>query len=131
MAPVMRKSRFVKTYKEFIIENEEILSKISSAWERKHPGMKAHVTQSNLGDIKLHSLEVPKEKRGKGIGGRFVSGLSKYADKNKKRITLSQQPEPRYKKKLDTFYKRKGFVPNKGRNKDFSVSDTMIRNPKK
>jgi GNAT superfamily N-acetyltransferase len=119
----------MKTYSQFIIESQEVLNKITKNWERSHPGMKAHATISQQGDIRLHSLEVPKDQRGKGIGGRFMKGLTNVADKQKRRVTLSQQAEPGYKKKLDTFYKRFNFKSNKGRNKDFSVSDTMIRNP--
>lgn len=119
----------MKTFSEFIVESNEALKKITAAWERKHPGMKAVAHIAPTGDIRLHSLKVPKEKRGQGIGSRFVKGLSNFADRNKKRITLTQQPEKGYKKKLDTFYKEKGFKPNRGRNKDFSVSDTMIRDP--
>ena len=121
----------MKSFSDFIAESKEVLAKISSAWERKHPGMKFHVYHNNSGDIQLHSLEVPKEKRGSGIGSRALKGLSKYADQNDKRITLTPQPEPGYKKKLDDLYKKHGFVVNKGRNKDFSVSDSRIREPKK
>jgi predicted GNAT family N-acyltransferase len=123
----------MKTYSQFIKEGkspkQDAHITIGRNYERKYPGMKAHVVNSHQGDVKLHSLEVPKELRGKGIGSKFMKGLTKSADKQKQRITLSQQSEPRYKKKLDTFYKRFGFVSNKGRNKDFSVSDTMIRKP--
>jgi predicted GNAT family N-acyltransferase len=119
----------MKTFQQFLFESEEALNKISSAWERKHPGMKFHVYQNRSGDIRLDQFEVPKNKRGQGIGGRALRGLSKYASKNKKRITLTPQAERGYKKKLDTFYRSYGFKPNSGRNKDYSVSDTMIRNP--
>lgn len=120
----------MKTYSIFLLEGEA-LQKISSAWQRKHPGMKLHAYDGNDGDIRLHSLEVPKEKRGQGIGSRALKGITKYADKNQKRVTLSQAPERGYKAKLDKFYKKNDFVPNKGRNKDFTTRDTMIRNPKK
>ena len=59
-----------------------------------------------------------------------MKGLSSYADRQGKRITLSQAPEKGKKQKLANFYKSHGFVPNKGRNKDFTTRDTHIRNPK-
>ena len=118
----------MKTYNEFIKESQEIINKITSNWERNHPGMKASASITRQGDIQLHKIEVPKEQRGKGIGSRFMKGLTKTADRQGRRITLSQQPERGHKKKLDTFYQRFGFKANKGRDKDFSVSDTMIRN---
>lgn len=119
----------MKTFQQFLFESEEALNKISSAWERKHPGMKFHAYQTRAGDIRLAQLEVPYEKRRKGIGGRAVKGLAKYASKNKKRITLTPEAEKGYKGKLNDFYRSHGFKPNSGRNKDYSVSDTMIRNP--
>lgn len=120
----------MRTYTEFLVESQEALRKISAAWERKHPGMKFSAHQDQSGDIRLHSIEVPKEKRGQGIGSRAIKGLSNFADKNKKRITLTQQAEKGYKGKLDKFYRERGFVPNKGRNRDFTTRDTMIRNPR-
>lgn len=44
-------------------------------------------------------------------------------------ITLTPQAEPGYKGKLDQFYDRLGFKRNSGRNRDFSVSDSRIREP--
>ena len=63
-----------------------------------------------------------------------MKDLCDYADANNKRILLS----PGYKDdhhgttshgRLVSVYKRFGFVQNKGRNKDFRISHTMIRNP--
>jgi GNAT superfamily N-acetyltransferase len=119
----------MKTYKTFLEDTQTALSKISANWERKHPGMKFHVYQAKSGDIDLHSIEVPKEKRGSGIGSRALKGLTKFADRNNKRIGLTQQPQPGYKKKLDTFYKKFGFRANKGRSKDYSTSAGSLRDP--
>lgn len=120
----------MKTYRQFIAESQESLDKISSAWKRKHPGMKFHSTVGTQGDIRLHVIEVPKEKRGKGIGTRAMKGLTSYADKQQKRVTLTPQADKGYKGKLDKFYRGFDFKTNKGRNKDFTVSDTRIRDPK-
>ena len=123
----------MKTYSQFISEAKEpkpdAHTTIGRKYERKYPGMVARVVSNRQGDARVDSLKVPKELRGQGIGSKFMTNLTKSADSQGKRIILSQDPEPGYKNKLDTFYKRFGFVANKGRNKDFSVSDTMIRNP--
>lgn len=121
----------MKTFKQFLNESSGALAKISAAWERKHPGMKFHLYHNQSGDIDLHSIEVPKEKRRSGIGSRAIKGLSNYADRNNKRVVLTPQAEKGYKGKLDKFYKEKGFVPNKGRNKDFTTRAGMIREPVK
>jgi GNAT superfamily N-acetyltransferase len=124
----------MKTYKEFITEAKtpkpDAPQTTAKNWERKHPGMKLHAYPSHGDTIRLQTLEVPKEKRGQGIGSRAVRAMQNVAKKQNKRVTLTPQAEKGYKKKLDTFYRKKGFKPNTGRNKDYSVSDTMIYDPK-
>lgn len=119
----------MKTFKEFMCESQEVLDKIGSAWQRKHPGMKFHSTMGNQGDIRLHAIEVPKEKRGQGIGTRAMKGLTNYADKQQKRVTLTPQADKGKKGKLEKFYKSFAFKANSGRNKDFTIRDSRIRNP--
>jgi GNAT superfamily N-acetyltransferase len=123
----------MKTYQQFILEakqpKRDAVQTISKNLERRTPGMKFHAYPSHSGDIRLHSIEVPKEKQGQGIGSHALKNLTKFADKQNKRVTLTPQADKGKKAKLDKFYKRFGFRSNKGRNKDFSVSDTMIRKP--
>ena len=127
----------MKTFTQFITEAkeakppQEVLNKISKAYGKKHRGVNVDASHSDKsGDIRLHNIWLPPEKRSQGIGGRIMKGLTKYADKQGKRITLSQAPEPGKKAKLQKFYKSHGFEANKGRNKDFTTRDTHIRNPK-
>jgi GNAT superfamily N-acetyltransferase len=65
--------------------------------------------------------------QGKGIGTRVMKGLTKYADKQKKRVTLTQDLD---KGKKAKFYKSHGFEKNRGRSRDFTTRDTDIRNPR-
>ena len=127
----------MKTFSQFLQEAkaakppQEVLNKISRAYGKKHRGVNVDASHSDKsGDIRLHNIWIPPEKRSQGIGGRIMKGLSKYADKQGKRITLNQAPEKGKKEKLAKFYKSHGFQANKGRNKDFSTTDTHIRNPK-
>ena len=76
-------------------------------------------------DITLSSLIVGKANRASGIGTAVMRDLVAYADANGKRILLS----PGVKDDKVRFYKRFGFAENKGRNKDFTVSEGMVRNP--
>jgi GNAT superfamily N-acetyltransferase len=80
----------------------------------------AHEGKNN---IKITSLLVPKEQRRKGIGTDIIKKIKEYAQKVNKTISLSPAPEKGYKAKLTKFYKDLGFVQNKGRNKDFELSD--------
>jgi predicted GNAT family N-acyltransferase len=81
--------------------------------------------------IELSRLVVPKEKRGEGLGSQFMEDLLSHADKNEKRIDLSPSKDfgASSVDRLKQFYKRHGFVENKGRNKDYSISHSMYRHP--
>jgi len=85
-------------------------------------------------DIYLSQIAVPKENRKEGVGTKVMLDLCKYADKQGMRITLlvsgKTSGSTTSKSRLVRFYKRFGFVENKGRNADYSMSETMYRNPK-
>lgn len=87
------------------------------------------------GDLKLNTLIVPKGIRKEGLGTKAMEELSRYADAHGFRLILSvaghdDQMGTTSRARLIRFYKRFGFVENKGRNKDFTVSVSMIRKPK-
>ena len=83
--------------------------------------------------IELSKIIVPKEKRGEGLGSKFMEDLISHADKEGKRVDLSPSKDfgASSVARLKEFYKKHGFVENKGRNKDFSISHSMYRNPAK
>ena len=89
-----------------------------------------------LGDYKkyiyLSRIEVDKETRGLGIGSEIMSEIIDYADYNDKKITLTPSTDYGASSvaRLKDFYKKFGFVENKGRNKDFEISQLMYRVPK-
>jgi GNAT superfamily N-acetyltransferase len=127
----------MKTYSQFIAEAKEarppkeVLRKIDQAYGRKHPGTNVDVSHDDKsGDLRVNQLFVPRNMQGKGIGTRVMKGLTKYADKQKKRITLNQAPDKGKKAKLAKFYKSHGFEKNRGRSRDFTTRDTDIRNPR-
>jgi len=103
---------------------------ISGSLTAKYPNVALDVFESPEA-IELSRIVVPKEMRNKGIGSQVMEDLIQYADKNAKQVRLSPSSDfggsPT---RLKKFYKEFGFVENKGRNKDFSTRETMIRNPK-
>ena len=126
----------MKTFSQFIAEAKEarppreVLDKIDKAYGRKYPGTNVDVSHDNKsGDLRVNQLFVPPKQQGKGIGTRVMKGLTKYADKQKKRMTLTQDPDPGKKSKLAKFYKSHGFQKNSGKKRDFTTRDTDIRNP--
>lgn len=90
-----------------------------------------HFISQRENEIHVHQIVVPKGDRGKGVGSSAMSHLTKHADAVGHKITLS--PSTDYgassKSRLVKFYKSHGFVENKGKNKDYSISETMYRNP--
>jgi hypothetical protein len=81
----------------------------------------------------LRDIKIKKEFRKQGIGRKVIEAIKSFADKHGLIITLSPEAEKRYKKKLDKFYKSLGFIHNRGRKKDYSLSSffgpTMFRRP--
>jgi hypothetical protein len=87
------------------------------------------------GALHLSDIEVPKTVRRSGVGSAVMQEIVKYADTHGMRIILSPgQRDDRHgttsRSRLVTFYKQFGFVENKGRNTDFTISEGMYREPK-
>ena len=82
--------------------------------------------------LKLDKLIVDKSRRGEGVGSLFMDDLASHADEQGETIRLMADGDfggSKAKQKL--FYKRAGFVENKGKNKDYSFSENMYRLPKR
>lgn len=78
--------------------------------------------------LTLQKIIVPDSARGTGVGTQAMNEIIAYADANNKRIALTPSSDfGGNKKRLIDFYKRFGFVENKGRNKDFEISEAMYR----
>lgn len=81
--------------------------------------------------IKLARIVIKDEFRGSGIGSDIMNDLIRYADNNKKIITLTPSSDfGGNKNRLVQFYKRFGFKLNKGIHKSYEYMDAMIRYPK-
>jgi GNAT superfamily N-acetyltransferase len=93
--------------------------------------------QTSDNALYISDLYIKPEFRGQGIGGKIMKDITDFADKNKLTIVLIPEPEELNKnavKRLIDFYKRFGFVLNKGKYKNYSLSGsfatTMYRYPK-
>lgn len=91
-------------------------------------GVSLRVSEGN-GGITLSKIVVPKQGRGKGLGSEVMRDLIKYADATNQTIKLSPSKDfgGSSVERLKSFYKRFGFVENKGRNKDYAISESMYR----
>ena len=110
------------------------LSDIVDKWEEK--GVNLYLFEQ-ANDIHLDTMIVPKGERKGGIGSFIMQDLTQYADLVGKRVVLTPGIKDPYhgttsRKRLVKFYKGFGFVENKGRNKDWSMTaDKMYREPDK
>lgn len=110
-----------------LLESE--IRNITDELEKKHSGLKLDV-MAHKDKLNLSRIVVPKENRSSGIGTSVMNTLKNHADSTGKTITLS--PSSSFGgsvTRLKKFYKSHGFVENKGKNKDFTISDSMYRNP--
>ena len=87
------------------------------------------------GVLILSRMVVPKNRRSEGLSTEAVDAITEYADASGQATGLSPSTDSSItsKARLSRFYKRLGFVPNGGRNKDSTISESMIRkcpNPK-
>lgn len=85
------------------------------------------------GNIVLSNVRVKKENRKKGVGTAFMNELIAFADEHNMKILLtpatSDYEGTTSASRLKKFYKRFGFVENKGRNKDYRIGHLMFRRP--
>ena len=89
------------------------------------------IDYSRRGDIvEINKIEIPKDKRGQGLADQELKELIARADVSG--ITLALTPSDAFgssKSRLTRWYKRNGFVPNKGKNKNFGTRESFIRTP--
>ena len=87
---------------------------------------------SGESDLKISMIAVAKDGQSGGIGTSAMKEIVDFADANGLRVILTPgQRDDGFgttsRSRLVKFYKRFGFVENKGRNKDFSISESMYR----
>ena len=89
------------------------------------------------GSLFLSDLYIKEEFRGQGVGSKVMNSIIQFADNNNLPVVLIPEPDDEdvSPKQLIDFYKKFGFVLNKGKKMDYSFSDpfatTMYRLPKK
>jgi GNAT superfamily N-acetyltransferase len=97
----------------------------------RYPDVKISVSGDASKGYTLNRIDVPKSQRNSGIGTQIMQDLVDAVDAQGATLKLSPSGDfggsvPR----LKEFYKRFGFVENKGRNADYAISESMYRTPK-
>ena len=78
--------------------------------------------------IEIVKIIVPEDERNNGVGTNVMNHIVAFADKKGYILTLTPTSDfGGNKRKLVDFYKRFGFIENKGSNKDYEINDTMYR----
>ena len=94
----------------------------------RHPGAKVNVSGNAGRGYTIDRIVVPPEARGQGEGTRIMSDILRGVDEDGAVASLTPSGDfGGSKKRLQEFYKRFGFIDNKGRNKDFEISEAMYR----
>jgi len=106
------------------------LSDVVAQLEAQFPDMKLDVRESKS-VISINKIVFPEGHRGKGQGSAVFEALTKYADETGQYLVATPSSDFGGKKsRIVSFNKRFGFVENKGRNRIFSITESMYRPPK-
>lgn len=82
----------------------------------------------------LSRIQVNEAARGKGEASKVFAEMLAFADEHGQTIALTPDPIGKgglSKAALTKWYRSHGFVPNKGRAKDYAFRESMIRPPRK
>jgi GNAT superfamily N-acetyltransferase len=104
---------------------------IEDTIRQQYPDVTVNISGNPERGYELSRIVISENQRESGLGTRVMEDIVRMADEQGARISLT--PETSFGGtsvgRLTDFYKRFGFVENKGRNKDFSTRNTMYRDP--
>jgi hypothetical protein len=96
---------------------------------KKYPELERLDLYPSGSDIRLDAIIVKRQFRKSGIGSKVLNDIKSFANSNSKRIILITGVKDSAwgttsSSRLDKFYRRNGFVANKNRNKDYTITAT-------
>lgn len=112
------------------IDEVQALEMLTVGWARLGVEIDAFL-YADKRELHLSRIEVEKRRRRQGLGTKVMEDLTEYADRYSLLMTLSPATDfgGTSVERLKRFYRRFGFVSNKGRHKDFTLHDSMYRRP--
>ena len=115
-----------ENFRNWLQENTSFIKEIKEKYKNSFKTINIYEYNNKISI----DLIIAKEQNS-GEGTKLMKDICEYADKSKKIIILSPSDDfGGNKKRLIEFYKRFGFVENKGKNKDFEIFESMYRLPK-
>jgi GNAT superfamily N-acetyltransferase len=103
---------------------------IADGVRRDFPSVDLSLSGGDGRPLVLNKIVVPASERGKGTGTAVMQRLAKEADT--RGLTMALDPSGDFggsPNRLREFYGRFGFTPNKGKGRDFEISQDMYRLP--
>ena len=117
--------------RNYVTWDQDVLDRAKVLQRNEEIYNKSNIETTKRGNVlEINKIETPKDFQGKGLADLELQKLIEQADADG--ITLALTPSNAFganKTRLVKWYKRNGFVPNKGRNKDFTTRESMIRYP--
>ena len=115
---------------QVLTQPEQTVSDVQSSLTEEFEGLKMSLTGKG-NTVTLNKIIIPEDQRGQGTGTQVMQRVIDWADQNGKTVALTPSKDfGGTVSRLKSFYKGLGFIENKGRNKDFEISETMYREPK-
>jgi len=117
---------------ELQLEIEEFVEQLKAKHGLKH----LWIFDNGNNQIELSAIMVDKASQGQGAGSKAMEDLVDFADERGLTIVLIPGVKDPHqgttsRSRLVKFYKRFGFIENKGRNMDFAIGGgKMVRYPK-
>lgn len=90
-----------------------MLDQLINRLSKKFPGIELHAKEYKDA-IHLNWIKVPTAHQNQGIGTHIINAFKQYAENVHKDIVLEPSPQKGKRLALLRFYKRHGFVPNRG-----------------
>ena len=113
-----------------LLSSRRVDESIGGVLSDKYPDVAVDLFGDPDRGYELSRIVVPEGERNRGVGSKVMRDIVSMADAQGAKVSLT--PDSSFggnKTRLKDFYKRFGFVENKGRNKDFSTRNTMYREP--
>lgn len=107
---------------------------LTDYWKQKNIIINPSIYENSFGKyIRPNKIIVPKEIRNQGLGTLVMQSLIDLANKQQRILVITPSIDfgASSVERLKKFYKKFGFVDNKGKNKDFTISQTMYKIPNK
>jgi GNAT superfamily N-acetyltransferase len=121
-------------YRDAPLVNDEAVAPLYERIRATYPldkfGLAIHQRHDGSRWLQVSMISVEPSERGKGVGAAAMADLCAVADEYGWQMSLTPDASMGSSKaRLTDWYKSMGFRSNAGRSRDYSMTDTMVREP--